>query len=60
MAVHYVDNKRFLEEMIEYQKTRDIANRHLEESNSSINRLGDSSIQETLLKLNSYLVDRTY
>ena len=42
------------------KKTRDIANRHLEESNSSINRLGDSSIQGTLLKLNSYLVDRTY
>ena len=49
-----------LRDEIILKKTRDIADKHLEESNKAIYKLQDSSIYKTLLKLNSYLVDRTY
>jgi len=61
------ENKEKIDDVLEIlrdeiilKKTRDIAGKHIAESNKAINRLAESSIYETLLKLNNYLLDRTY
>ena len=41
-------------------KTREIANQHLSESNKAIEEFKDSSIYNTLKKINNYLVERSY
>ncbi len=41
-------------------KTREVANKHLSESNKAIEELKNSSIYSTLKKINSYLIDRSF
>ena len=41
-------------------KTREIASEHLSESNKAIEEFKDSSIYNTLKKINNYLVERSY
>ena len=41
-------------------KTRKITKHHLSESNKALDLIKDSPVYETLLKINEYLLKRTY